>query len=112
GRRREWAIRQACGASRWQLVRQGLGESLVLALIAGGLGVGLARALGHVLLFSLGIAILTGILFGLAPAWQSASFSVLAGLKDGTPGSGAGRSLARSLFVVAEVALCVVVLVG
>ncbi|HXE31518.1 MAG TPA: ABC transporter permease [Terriglobales bacterium] len=133
GRRREWAIRQACGASRWQLVRQGLGESLVLALIAGGLGVGLARALGplllrlappgfpitldlsvngHVLLFSLGIALLTGILFGLAPAWQSASFSVLAGLKDGTPGSGAGRSLARSLFVVAEVALCVVVLVG
>ncbi|MGH9481720.1 MAG: ABC transporter permease [Terriglobales bacterium] len=135
GRRREWAIRSALGASRGALIRQGLSESLLLALIAGGLGVGLARMLGPlllrmsppgfpigmdmslrggVLLFALAMAAATGIAFGLVPAWQGARLELAGALKDGTAGAGrgAGGTKTRNTFVVAEVALCVVVLVG
>jgi predicted permease len=133
GRRREWALRSALGASRGRLIRQGLVHSVLLALIAGALGIGLSQWLGplllrlqppgfpvslmlglnaHVLLFTLGLALVTGVLFGLAPAWQGARINVLAHLKDGTPGAGAARSRTRSAFIVGQVALCVVVLIG
>jgi len=132
GQRREWAVRAALGASRGRLVRQGLVHSLLLSLIAGGLGIGVAQLLGplllrlappgfpitlslgvdsHVLLFTLAIALATGVLFGLAPAWQGARLRVVDNLKDGSPGAGA-RSRARSGFIIGQVALCVVVLVG
>jgi len=133
GRRREWALRAALGATRGRLIRQGLVHSILLALVAGGLGIVFARLLQPLLLrlkpqgfpialpaslnsgilwFTLGLALITGILFGLAPAWQGARVRVLDNLKDGTPGAGASRSRARSGFIVAQVALCVVVLVG
>jgi predicted permease len=133
GRRREWAVRSALGASRGRLIRQGLVHSVLLALAAGALGIGLSQWLGplllemrpagfpislmlglnaHLLLFTLALALVTGVLFGLAPAWQGARVNVLANLKDGTPGAGAARSRARSAFIVGQVALCVVVLVG
>jgi len=132
GQRREWAVRAALGASRGRLVRQGLIHSVLLALIAGGLGIGVAQVLGplllrlrppgfpitlslgvdsHVLLFTLAVALATGVLFGLAPAWQGARLRVVDNLKDGSPGAGA-RSRARSAFIIGQVALCVVVLVG
>ena len=132
GRRREWALRSALGASRGRLVRQALVHSTLLALIAGGLGLLLAQWLGplllelrppgfpielplgldsHVLLFTLVIALATGILFGLVPAWQGARVRVLH-LREGSAGAGASRSYARSGFIIAQVALCVVVLVG
>jgi len=134
-RRREWAVRAALGATRAQLMRQGLSESLLLAGIAAVLGLGLAQVLGplllqlrppgfpialdlslnaHVLLFTLALAVVTGVLFGLAPAAQAARLNLVTGLKDGaqSTGKGPGAARARNIFVVAEVALCVVVLVG
>ncbi|MGH9417373.1 MAG: ABC transporter permease [Terriglobales bacterium] len=132
-RRREWALRAALGASRGRLVRQALAASVMLALIAGGLGLLLAWWLGPLLLrlkppgfpialqlgldgrvlaFTFGLAVVAGVLFGLAPAWHGARQSLAANLKDGQPGAGAGRSRARSTFIVAQLAICMVVLVG
>jgi putative ABC transport system permease protein len=133
-RAKEIAIRAALGAGRGRIVRQLLVESLVLALGGGALGVLLAyaaiepiRALstgnvpraqeisidGRVLLFSLMVSTLTGILFGLAPAWQAARARAAEALKEGgrsslVPG---GRWL-RDGLLVAEVALSIVLLVG
>ncbi|MGH9484802.1 MAG: ADOP family duplicated permease, partial [Terriglobales bacterium] len=133
GRQREWALRAALGAGRGRMLRQGLVHSVVLALLAGGLGLGIARLLkplllslspaglplappqglgGSVVAFTFGLALLVGFLFGLAPAWQSARVRILDYIKDGTPGAGASRSRTRSGFIIAQVALCVVVLVG
>ncbi|MGH9476153.1 MAG: ABC transporter permease [Terriglobales bacterium] len=133
GRQREWALRSALGAGRGRLVRQGLVHSVVLALIAGGLALGIAQLLKPLLLqlapagtpvampaalnaavvwFTFGLALVIGILFGLAPALQAARVRVLDYIKDGTPGSGAARSRTRSGFITAQIALCVVVLVG
>lgn len=133
GRRQEFAVRSALGASRGQLLRQGLVHSLLLALLAGGLGLVLARVLGplllrlrppglpfalnpqldlRVLLFTLAVALATGIVFGLAPAWQGTRASLAADLKDGTPGAGGTRARLRNAFIVAQVAMCVVVLLG
>jgi putative ABC transport system permease protein len=133
-RQKEFAIRAALGASRWRVLRQLLIESLVLALIGGGLGLLLASwgvellikfapadlprltavTMGWgVLGFTLGLSALTGIVFGLAPAWQSTKTDLQETLKEG------GRSMSdarggrlRSAFVVAEVALALVLLVG
>ena len=132
-RAREFAVRAAVGASRWQIIRQLLIESFVLALVGGGLGLCLAAwgrdllvALappgvprfqnitlsGWVLVFSLGLSLVTSILFGLWPAWHSSRADIQLALKSGghasSESSGARRS--RDLLVIAEVALTLILL--
>jgi putative ABC transport system permease protein len=134
-RRKEIAVRLALGATRWRIVRQLLGESLVLALLGGVLGilfgfwgVKLLVALnpmniprlnevsvdGTVLAFTAIAAMLTGIAFGLVPAWQCSRPDVHDALKDGSRGA-AGSSTAgrtRAALVIAEVSLATVLLVA
>jgi putative ABC transport system permease protein len=132
-RRKELAIRAALGASRARLVRQMLVESLVLAMAGGIIGIALAQLALRplqvlsagtlprvteisidltVLGFALGVSLLTGIVFGLAPAWQAASAALVDVLKDGGRShSPIGRWMRTSL-LVAEVALSMVLLVG
>jgi putative ABC transport system permease protein len=134
-RRREIAIRTALGASRGMLVSQLLAESMLLALVAGVVGVGLSwmatRALViwaasqlpegipigvdvRVLLFTLITSLLAGILFGTIPALQLARADPNASLRDEGRGISAGRTRARmkNLLVVAQVALSLLLLVG
>ncbi len=132
GRRREIAVRASLGASRMQLLRQLLVESLVLALTGGALGLLLARAGMGVLVrwtpsglprldgieidvlvigFTFAVTLLTGILFGLIPAWHGSKADLQAALKS-AQGTGGQRSRGRGALVVAEVALALVLLVG
>ncbi|HEX2219745.1 MAG TPA: ABC transporter permease [Gemmatimonadales bacterium] len=133
-RRAEFALRNALGASRSSLVRQVLTESLLLALTGGALGLGitlLALAvlrrlhpanlprLGDIELdltvlgFTVAICALTAVLFGLVPALRAAGVDPQEHLKAGGRGGSAGdRRRARSLLIVAEVALSVILLVG
>src|SRR5438309_214184 len=133
-RQREFALRTALGAARGRIVRQVLTESVVLALAGGALGVGIAvagvRLLvtlqrgaprvadSHVntpvLLFALGVSLLTGLLFGLAPALQSGSAQLVSALKESGRGTSGGASLqrTRAALTVAEVALAVMLLAG
>jgi len=132
-RTREFAIRAALGAGRKRVVRQLLTESVLLGLGGGALGVLLAfwgtrlvlaavpdtvprsEEIGidaHVLLFTLGISIVTGVLFGLAPAFKGARISLQESLREGARGSGGGRHRVEGTFVVVEMALAVILLVG
>jgi putative ABC transport system permease protein len=134
-REREFAIRVALGASRWQLLRQVLCESVLLALIGGGAGTLLAmwgldllRAISaqtvpriaeanvdvRVLLVMLIISIGTGILFGIIPALASGNPELTEALKEGGRGAttGAPRNRVRNALVVVEVAMALVLLVS
>jgi putative ABC transport system permease protein len=134
GREKEIAIRIALGAGRWRLARQMLSESLLLSVIAGAAGVALAFAGiqairrfapednyhlhqltldAKVLLFTLAAALLTGLIFGLAPAIQTARQNVNESLGKGGRGGGSGVSgRLRNVLVVSEVALALVLLAG
>ena len=134
-RARETAIRAAIGAGRGHLLRQALSESLVLALAGGVLGLVVAywavaalaafgpedvprlahaRVDAPVLGFALGVTLLCGLVFGLAPALRMAGRDPHEALKDGgrTGSSGAGRDRLRGMLVVAEIALALVLLTG
>ena len=134
-RRREIAVRTALGASRGGVVQQLLTESMLLAAVAGVLGIGLswlaARALVRwgggqlprgipvgidlrVLLFTLGISLLTGILFGMLPALQLSRTDLQSTLRDEGRGASAGHGRVRmkSLLVVGQVALSLLLLIA
>jgi predicted permease len=138
-RAREIAIRVAIGAGRGRIIRQLLTESVLLSLGGGVLGLLLGligiRALlalnpGNIpriglgganvtldwrlALFTIGVSIVTGVIFGLAPAWQASRSNLNLALKESSGRSGTGfrQNKARAVLVVAEVALAVVLLVG
>ena len=138
-RKREIAIRCAIGAGRGRVIRQLLTESMLLAVAGSVLGVILGivgiRALlsvntaglprvgvdgvlvtldWRVLAFTAGITILTSLLFGLFPALQASNSELSATLKESSSrsGSGRGQNLSRSLLVISEIALAVVLLTG
>ena len=134
-RQREIAVRLSLGARRSRLIRQLLTESILLAAVAGGVGLLLARWSGPVLVawlssgrspvvialhldakvlaFTVLVSALTGIVFGLAPAWRAKRVSLAPALKQG-PGSArrAGRFGPGRILVAGQVALCLVLLVG
>jgi putative ABC transport system permease protein len=136
GRQREVAIRSALGAGRGRLLGQFLAESVLLALGGGALGLVLAywgtRLLvslhpdalpsnvevgidGTVLLFAVGVSLLTGLLFGLAPGFQATDVDLRGSLQEGGRGAkGSGRRARRLRdgLVLAEVALAVILLLG
>ncbi|MGC1482955.1 MAG: ABC transporter permease [Candidatus Acidiferrum sp.] len=135
-REKEMGMRMAVGASRWRLIRQLLAESLLLAAIGATLGALLAQNLSRVLVASLstksdplfmelgtdwrvlgfttGLAVLTCILFGLAPAIQATSVSPGIVLKEGGRGTTNGRARfgLRRILVVSQIALSLTLLVG
>jgi predicted permease len=133
-RRKEFAIRAALGASRLSLIRQLLTEAVVLALAGGVIGVLLAfwivdlfvaispgniprldqvKLDAGVVVYALSLSLLTGVVFGLAPAIGSSRVNLVEHLKEGQRGSATGlRSRLRGLLVISQVALALVLLVG
>jgi predicted permease len=132
--RSQTSIRVALGASRGRLVRKALVESVILALIGGLLVIAVAYAATSlilylafhmgapqyipvdpspswpVLLFTLGISVLTGIIFGIAPAWMTSQVDPVEALRGANRSVGGGRTLAQKSLVVAQVAMSLVLL--
>ncbi len=135
-RQREIAVRLAVGASRWRVISQLLTESMLIALLGGASGVVVAllgirvllRFMPHpgydlgtinatldwrALAFTFAVCILTGLLFGIAPAWQSTRPDLVPALKEDLPGSTrGGRFTLRKGLVILQVALSLPLLVG
>ena len=134
-RAREIVIRTALGAGRWRIVRQLLTESILIAFIGGAVGVLLAWWGTNLLIalkpqnlprldeigvdlrvfgFTLGVSLLTGLIFGLLPAWTASRAAVSSGLKEGGRSATSSRSQQRlrNAFVVGELAVALVLLVG
>jgi predicted permease len=135
GRQQEMAVRSALGASRGRMVRQMLTESMLLSLIGGIAGIATAvGTLGFilrfvpsnvprlsevridwaVLAFALLISILTGLVFGLAPALHSAKGAVASAIREGSRGSGYGTKTGRlrDILIISEVAFALILMVG
>jgi len=134
-RGREIVIRTALGAGRWRIIRQLLTESVLISLAGGALGVLIAwwgtsllvalkpenlprlQEIGvdsRVFAFTFGLSLLTGVIFGLLPAWTASRSGVSESLKEGGRSATAGRAhqRVRSTFVVVELAIALVLLVG
>ncbi len=134
-RQREVAIRTALGARPWDLIRQLLAESLMLSVAGGALGLAIAygsvkalvasnptnlprvgelRIDSHVVWFTLGVAVITGVIFGLVPAMQAWKGNLQGSLKDGSRGGTADKrgQLIRRGLVIAEIALALTLLAG
>ena len=134
-RYKEIAVRAALGADRWRVIRQLLTESLLLSLGGGLLGLLLAWWGTEALIrlipedvprlaeidldrwvfgFTLLISVVTGVVFGLAPALQASKIELTEAMKEGSrgAGSGAGRARLRNALVVVEIAIALVVLIG
>jgi putative ABC transport system permease protein len=137
GRQKEIALRAALGASRWRIIRQLLTESIIVALMGGALGVlvafwgiDLLRAANPgeaakyapgwyrlgisapVVLFTLAVSVLSGLVFGLAPAWHVSKPDLNNALKEGGRQATPSAHRLRSSLVVFEMALSLVLLVG
>ena len=138
GRKTELAVRMAIGAGRGRLIQQLLTESIVLAVAGGAAGLAIGTWGAHVLIamspanlpraaelagsglldgrllaFTMGIVLVTGVLFGFVPAWQISRTDVNSILKESSSRSGTGRRhFARNVLVVAETALALVLLIG
>jgi putative ABC transport system permease protein len=132
-RQKEIAIRTALGASRWRIVRQLLTESVVLGIFGGALGLLLAlwwtdalKSLVpgqiprlteagidlRVLSFTILVSVLTGVVFGLIPALQASKPDLNEALKEGDRGSTGTRHRVRSVLVISEIAIALVLLIG
>jgi putative ABC transport system permease protein len=132
-RTREFAVRLAVGASRLQIVRQLVTESLILSLAGGALGLAVAKwavqavlaatpgdlprteniALNvPVLIFAFGISMIVGIVFGVLPALRSSKTDVQAGLKEGGRGSTGGHQRTQHVLVTVQISLALVLLTG
>jgi predicted permease len=133
GRAREFAIRAALGASPARVIRQLLTESVLLGIAGGGIGLLLAKigarvliaTLGsnlprseeitldsHVLFYTLAISVLTGVVFGLIPALKMMRPDTHETLKEGGRGGSGARHRTQSVFIVVEMAMAVVLLIG
>jgi putative ABC transport system permease protein len=134
-RGREIVIRTALGAGRWRIVRQLLTESILIAILGGAIGVLFAWWGTNLLIalkpqnlprldeigvdlrvfgFTLGVSLLTGLIFGLLPAWSASRAAVNTGLKEGGRSASSSRSQQRlrNAFVIGELAVALVLLVG